>query len=1250
MKTFVEDRMRWATLSVSLKEIAQDNRLLVRDLSKYDRTTAIPMLAGLLTVPELQSHCLRLEILVALAVVHCRGRKRANVDDIVRWFSQIGKSQCVLGEDAAEDVFVALVQDSDGDYRLLEGVWEAAGFYTQRVLDVIATMPDDRQFRRIKRSVRALLIISDMVCKRSRLHRYQLGSEKHHSTLPRPVLPERSALMSRVTITFAELDKRGITPDDLEPFLFHPQMQAALYTQRIGLSYLDRCPLIVLSAAGLVVALPSALSVALRDYVIASIAQSGMTEAFDRTLAHDYSRLFFDTPLLGGPRRTAVFWKKAGAHQWSTFGLSVDEGYVISFHLFLPSVQVHSVGGFKDLYHDEGDLAETLQRSIKETVAHFDQRDNFRKGLVVLVGCGWGKGYSMTVGPPDDPRWRFENISAADLVRLSWHPDMNPSYLLRIQDGLETVTKAGVTIVNPNGILNLIGWVRRNNGHLVPHEQLHDVEISHQRPLVIHVPPDLLRQVRADADHGHDRHGAVDNVGIRHDVARPWPKLYVTSESALRVYASTDDLHRGRLTSVYEGALQLWLSVMTPNLSESDTQYRLWEMASHWLHCVGSELDRRFGAVLGKRNLKVYAEFRDGNPPEGGWQKPTPQDLVRFCTIEPHDEPNACKAVFDIGFLAGFQIAENVAERLFTRTLAWAFLHLLGVDGSLREAETVAALVVTNDDARSFHLFQAREFMDYVRDTLPKDVVAVDIVDGAAVRIGLAQRVRGNAQSNKIEGREACTSFLGKVVDTLLADVSDMLKAFDRLSTLERLVANIEKANERTEYWRRTSAAIVGLHGAVPSTIEPCVEELSTFAGACIASRILTEIALCVCPLEGGKRISDIELSKLIARAAFVVSLGGLSDAIHYNAVVPELTISPLGDILLVDEFGCEVVEPMLRRVVGDGFVASASLQRQSYEDPEVGSQVVQNLSDEFLRIWQAEMGFSLHEARSTVDALENKGIDAQSAIFTITRSSYLTHVCAAGVSEEAAEQFLDQFSLSPRPRWDKPPRGFHAKDIYPWRFGRRLSFAARPILRIDDDEDPLLLVAPGVLRRSFRYVLDGAYRGRFEQNFFRTTEMRNNWWGKAREGHTFNAKVAKALADAGWQVRENIRLPELLQRKVERDFGDVDVLAWRSDREDVLVVECKDLASARNYSEIAALLSDYQGAEVEGVADKLRRHLNRVTLLQDDCAQLQRFLGIPAARIVSCVVFSHVVPMQYAKIDALANTVVGEISDILKL
>jgi hypothetical protein len=581
--------------------------------------------------------------------------------------------------------------------------------------------------------------------------------------------------------------------------------------------------------------------------------------------------------------------------------------------------------------------------------------------------------------------------------------------------------------------------------------------------------------------------------------------------------------------------------------------------------------------------------------------------------------------------------------------LTRAYLFLLGVENIDREVEALESLIVPNDDARSFHLLPARQFMDFVHDVLPERLIVIDSIDDAAARIGLGWRGLENGQSSKIQGREVCTQFLGRVVDSLLKEIIDTLKTYDRISTLTRLIANCEKAYAEEEHWNRTSAAVLGLHGDNPGTIDRYISQMSQFAGANIASRVLGEIALCVCPNEYGMRPSDIELCRLITHAALVIRIGGFSDAIHYNALAPEIVVSSLGDILLRDELGHLVIEPMFAQVMGTNYIANAPLQKRNYEEPEIFTQSLGKISDEFLRIWKIEMGFDLDEARLIIDAIENKGIQDHSMVFVLSQSSYLQLVCTDKVIESAALCFVNQFSLSTRSRWDEPPDGYLVKDIYPWRFGRRLSLVVRPIMKMTDSDDPLLLIAPATLRRGFAYVFDCAYRGLFEQSFFKSREMKDLWWGKAHEGHTFNKAVSKTLSQNGWQVRENIRLPELLARKLERNYGDVDVLAWRVDRAEVLVIECKDLSFARNYSEIAALLFEYQGVDTEGEPDKLKKHLNRVSLIQENSDQLKCFTGVASVCVVSCLVCSGAVPMQYARIDALANTYVGGIEEILK-
>ena len=140
--------------------------------------------------------------------------------------------------------------------------------------------------------------------------------------------------------------------------------------------YFERCylaffPFIKEDDSRLTVALPTALSVAMRDYVICNILKGGLVENFDGMLAKNYQQLFFDTPLLGGPSRAPVHWEKMGEHRWTNFCFKVDEGYYISYHLFLPTVQIHTDGDFTTVYQLEDVLTEILQKSIDDVLCAF---------------------------------------------------------------------------------------------------------------------------------------------------------------------------------------------------------------------------------------------------------------------------------------------------------------------------------------------------------------------------------------------------------------------------------------------------------------------------------------------------------------------------------------------------------------------------------------------------------------------------------------------------------------------------------------------------------------------------------------------------------------------------------------------------------------------------------------------------------------------------------------------------------------
>ena len=63
----------------------------------------------------------------------------------------------------------------------------------------------------------------------------------------------------------------------------------------------------------------------------------------------------------------------------------------------------------------EGILTEAVQKSVDDALTMISERPDFEEGLIVLVGCGWGKGHVTQCFEIDHPKWRVQIISAADL-------------------------------------------------------------------------------------------------------------------------------------------------------------------------------------------------------------------------------------------------------------------------------------------------------------------------------------------------------------------------------------------------------------------------------------------------------------------------------------------------------------------------------------------------------------------------------------------------------------------------------------------------------------------------------------------------------------------------------------------------------------------------------------------------------------------------------------------------------------------
>jgi len=207
--------------SLALKDVANENAKQVEALRPFDPIEVAATFGGLLTMPELQSNCVRLEVLAHLAVAYCQGHKKPPTKEVSRWFFEFGSSTAGRMEDPAEDVFVSNIASSRGNFRVIDGIWESAGFYLQRIINVVEGMPAGGDYDTLRSHVYTLLALSDLACERAKLTRYQLGNQNPETSLSAKQANSLNARRRRVCFETDDLKARGISIENLGVFIFN---------------------------------------------------------------------------------------------------------------------------------------------------------------------------------------------------------------------------------------------------------------------------------------------------------------------------------------------------------------------------------------------------------------------------------------------------------------------------------------------------------------------------------------------------------------------------------------------------------------------------------------------------------------------------------------------------------------------------------------------------------------------------------------------------------------------------------------------------------------------------------------------------------------------------------------------------------------------------------------------------------------------------------------------------------------------
>lgn len=798
--------------SMPLGPLAQQHKEALRQVGAYDPLRLATCFGALLTDPELQANCLRLEVLTHLCLALGNGKKKPTPKLISSLFSTIGRGPAGWMEDPAENLFVSNICTRRGNFRVFEGVWESAGFHTQRVIDSLESMPDGFPYDEMRESIYGLLKLSDQVCERAGLARNTVGHSEPRSALLKSSRDNLRSRRMNIRFTEEKIQEIGIDISNLVVFMLDPSRRNRLTEDVIGHSELERHPLVYRNGE-IHLLLPTAVSAAIRRFVVDQMEALGLGRTFARIIANEYAHLMSYTHLLGQHAGADLEFKETENGLLSGISARVDEGVFINLIFVCDTLEGFQASGLIGTLPEANHirLSQDIEVWIDHAYREACKTDGFREGLTIVVACGVGRGMLHRESDNHEENWRVEFIPATDLVTLSRLYGFNTLSLLRILEGRDKVAEIGVNLENINGLLNMVAWARMLGGHLVPHASIPEGFGTGGGYNFIVIDQNGLLQLREEVARSVDEHVCADINGR-------WLPVFKDGESLFQedrdkpYYVCVQSGSRWPL-GVYETAGRAWwVELETTDETPGYVASQRHEMLKTWLQRTAPVLDRAFDSELPPALLwKACFEGRLGDRSDPGLESfPTIEDALSHIGIQV-DGTTLTMSITE-QFEYALQNPENVGECALVTRLVEGIALLAGVDLNDADKNTFLEQIVTSPDARQAHAFIAKGFRDYVHNSVWRSPIKIDVDDAATFKLGLGWRLRDRAEGSEILGKRECTDYLNRVVKLLESEVCEELKALDRQAVIMFALLNHESANVDRDLWRRTSRAVIALH------------------------------------------------------------------------------------------------------------------------------------------------------------------------------------------------------------------------------------------------------------------------------------------------------------------------------------------------------------------------------------------------------------------------------------------------------
>ena len=1199
---------------------------LSKDLSGYDFELTIEKLAGLLTIPSLQANTGRLEVLAHLAVAQCSGEREPTSEEIGSWVNASEASKVVVPlEDPAEDTFITNIGTLYGNFRLFEGNTDSNDYFVQTLLVVLGGSGAPVEWRRLGGPIMAMLEISECVAEQLRLGRWTSKHSTPGSSVDVPSVRLLKERCKAVRFSPDRLARARISPDDLSKFIFRDKDKCALRGERVGHTSLERRPLIEVGD-DLIVALSHCIGRATIRYVVDEIHELRCVRPFLKSLS-DVQAMQIETKCFGKYELRLDVLEGVSDRKASPllldWVLTYDVGKFLHVVLLQDPLNMFDEAGLCGIVEYGDDVLKSINKRVKEVRTYCGSLREFDEGTTLVVLGGLGRGFKLTLERAEE-KWHTSVIRIADLLMIAQAPGRELTLFLKCIRSKKALEESRLKFVNAHGDFALYCSWKENNYQLVPRNRRSGADT------VAIVVSKYNLPVRRRTRRVLDQHVVPERGGANAPVIRLHCDSYFPYLRESKIYGSV--LHASE--NIIAGAVETTQGTSWFSVDESSGAqlghgflYEFWYAFIDFFEKVVLEVEK-LSPGGSHSPLEVCLDFSRVRSIKNFKTKGKEVDV----RIGVNFGSRIAKILFPSDFLKIFGQPENTGEKLVLNNVARALILLhLGSHARVnaRLVDGIVGNVIRNDRMRLIHAFRSDDLFEQFQREQRGDPTFVTSEDCAFLSLGMLDGIVSDL-GRTVNGKSECNGILHGIVEKLFGQLLQQLNRLNRRSVICEMLRVHEDIIRDRLHWSRTARSVEALHTEHEDVIAIAREREGRRSTAGLAARAVVELAVCHCPENGGRPLSRWHLDELLALTTLLLEAAMDSDAIHSEFVTPRMQLHANGEYSIDRSFYAEVVGPFLAALHRDQFGEFVEAYGEFYRDEgeEIRVSVKERYSSELRIAFEIEYGLSLSEAVEGCDELVTTAIERKMAVYETTLGELRARLMnKRGFSDETCDRFFGTFGLVHRKRWSEPPKGFTRKDMYPWRFSRRLSLMARPLLIFGLDDSSTVVFAIATVRLALAHLVHMIEEGHLSQDFFESARMRS-FIGRTNDerGHQFAHSISDELRRKEWKTRLEVNMAEL---GASKELGDIDVLAWDC-RGKILVVECKRLQLARTIGEIADVCKRFRGE----AKDELAKHVRRVGWIKANSANLKTIVGFsPTVENIDDRLVTNIqVPMTFLK------------------